>query len=249
MRPEDFILNYLFPSLGVLTSTWIYFSPLQTVNKAIETKNASSLNPLVYAMMLVNGPIWMIYSFHLKNQFVFSANVASIPLASYYLIMSISLEKDISIIKRSANVLIVGQTLVFLSAGFSFISMTNESGKILIGAVATILVLLFIASPLTSLYQVISSKSSESIDQSLAIAQLVNAIIWLIYGICINDPIVYAPNLIGIAVAIAQLILKAIYPEPTPMSLGISKNVEIVEMECGPRLGGVDESTSLLTPI
>ena len=220
----NFILNTIMPSLGVITSNLIYLSPLMTVQEALKTNNANALNSLVYSMMIVNGSIWMIYGCLIKNWFVFLANFSSIPLSVYYYTASIMVQssngESFQTSKNAAFILMTGESLVFLTTGIALISgITAETGISLMGAVATAIVLLFIASPLSSLYHVISTKSASSIDPRLAIAQLLNGFLWLLYGICISDPVVFGPNIIGILVATTQLILKRIYPEKVPLSI------------------------------
>ena len=179
----NLILNTIMPSLGVITSNLIYLSPLMTVQEALKTNNANALNSLVYSMMIVNGSIWMIYGCLIKNWFVFLASFSSIPLSVYYYTASIMVQssngESFQASKNAAFILMTGESLVFLTTGIALISgITAETGISLMGAVATVIVLLFIASPLSSLYHVISTKSASSIDPRLAIAQLLNGFLW-----------------------------------------------------------------------
>lgn len=213
---SSFILDFLLPGCGVITSSLIYLSPMPAVQKALETTSASALNSFVYAMMIVNGTVWILYGCVIRNWFVLLANILGIPLALFYYSAALHLEKDFIVCSKSIWTLMVGETLVFLTGGLCLISLDKDglqqTAKGLMGGLATSIVLVFIASPLSSILKVITSKSAHSIDGRLAAASVVNAILWLFYGMCINDPIVYCPNIIGILVGIAQLVLKRVYP-------------------------------------
>ena len=219
------ILESVLAGSGVITSSLIYLSPLPTVQKALAAnqtgKAGQSLNSFVYAMMIVNGSVWILYGFVIGNWFVFLANILGIPLAIYYYSAALYFEKDFNVSIKSILTLMVGETIVFVTGAVSLISLSSHdhaqdtAAKGLMGGVATFIVLVFIASPLSTLFKVIKSKSAHSIDGRLAVASVVNATLWFTYGTFINDPIVYSPNMIGIVVGIAQLFLKRLYPSET----------------------------------
>lgn len=213
MSALGFILNYVFPGAGAITSSLIYLSTLPTVQEALRANSTTEINSIVYAMMIVNGSAWMFYGCIIKNWFVFLANIVSIPLGAYYYSMALLLERDLHACRKSAMTLMAGETLVFLAGGLALIALDSAHARAAMGGVATFLVLAFLGSPLSSLYTVIATKSAANIDAKLAWATLINGVLWLVYGIILVDPIIYSPNVVGISLAITQLLLKRVYPQ------------------------------------
>ena len=218
------LLSYVFPGAGAITSSLIYLSTLPTVQKALRANSTTEINSIVYAMMIVNGSAWMFYGCIIKNWFVFLANIVSIPLGVYYYSMALLLERELQVCSRSAMTLMAGETLVFLAGGLALIALDSVQARAVMGGVATFLVVAFLGSPFSSLYSVITTKSAANIDAKLAWATLINGVLWLVYGIILVDPIIYSPNVLGISIAITQLLLKRVYPQA--LDLDLEKRVD-----------------------
>ncbi len=70
------------------------------------------------------------------------------------------------------------------------------------------------ASPLAALKHVIVTKSAHSIPTPFTLACLINCMAWTVVGwwkIQPSDFNIYFPNMMGLACAVAQLVLKGIY--------------------------------------
>lgn len=91
----------------------------------------------------------------------------------------------------------------------------QSTAKLATGICATIVVLCFYTSPLSTLIQVVCTRNSVSIHLGLAVASLCNAALWVVYGLCVADYFVAGPNAIGVALGIIQLALRWIYPAST----------------------------------
>ena len=89
------------------------------------------------------------------------------------------------------------------------------------GYIANLVVILFYASPLSTFYQVIKTKNSNSINIWVSLTCLTNCILWLVYGLCIRDWFVAFPNFAGIAFAVTQIVLKMIYPSNSTTDLDL----------------------------
>jgi solute carrier family 50 protein (sugar transporter) len=81
-----------------------------------------------------------------------------------------------------------------------------------LGMFASIISIILSASPLFTIQQVVSTRNSSSILGSLTMAQVVNALLWSMYGLAIRNAFVYGPNLIGLGLGLAQLALKITFP-------------------------------------
>jgi len=89
---------------------------------------------------------------------------------------------------------------------------TTEQRRVLFGYVANGLLLLYYASPLTTMSQVIKEKSSASLNWPVSMMNVLNGTLWLFYGLAIKDLFISIPNTIGAVLGLLQLSLVAIYP-------------------------------------
>ena len=56
--------------------------------------------------------------------------------------------------------------------------------------------------------QVVRSRDASSISGPLVLVNAGNGLLWTVYGAAVEDALVWAPNLAGVALAAAQLALK-----------------------------------------
>ena len=76
MTPNTVALaETLAPSVGVLTSTALYFAPLTAVLAAIRNDDMGDLNPLPLAIMSVVSVAWLAYGLSVRDKYVAIANV------------------------------------------------------------------------------------------------------------------------------------------------------------------------------
>ena len=209
----------LVPSLGVLTSTAIFLSPWQPVHDALKTRALRNHNVIPYAMMLNNALVWIIYSLLLRNNYIFSTNLLGWLLSLYYFVQMFSLAMHLgqhSDIQWMLRLLLSGQGLIMLGSYAAFIATDNSQPLLqqnILGTTAIILLILFYSSPLTTLYHVIKSKDASSFNYPFSLTCLINALLWTIYGLSIQDIFVYGPNAIGIIVSAVQILSKLIYAD------------------------------------
>ena len=81
-----------------------------------------------------------------------------------------------------------------------------------IGYVVLVNQVFFFGAPLSRINTVIKTRKCDSIHFQSLIANTLNSTLWAAYGIGITDPFVYAPCVLGLAFAVLQFILCAIFP-------------------------------------
>ena len=91
---NEFILQQLFPTVGVLTGTFMSFAPFRAVLKASREGHLGDLNPTPWAFMLGNCCGWVAYSFLIQNVFVFATNAPAFILAIWLNIQAIKLQYE-----------------------------------------------------------------------------------------------------------------------------------------------------------
>jgi solute carrier family 50 (sugar transporter) len=164
------------------------------------------------------------YSIIQKDYFIFFANAPGIVLGIYYAINSMMLiainnkGKDLPKEYRMLEASLVGGPLAYaivaMIVGISLPSSQHNVGRIIVAICANCCTVMYYASPLTTMYTVVTTKDSSSLYPPMLLANLANSSMWLIYGLfALNDPFVYAPNGIGATLSGLQLTLSAIYPK------------------------------------
>ncbi|KAJ3327861.1 hypothetical protein HDU91_004251 [Kappamyces sp. JEL0680] len=208
----ELVFTVLFPIGGLITSLLIYGAPLPAVWAVFRTQKINpTLNPLPFAMALCNALAWLLYSFASRNWWVFGANIEGIPLGIFYILTCYPLSSR-SDQATTMVLLLCFLTYLLTSAGISLISLSPESATNFLGWNGALVVVIFYGSPLSTMYHVIKSKSSASINPLISITTGINSTLWSLYGILVGDYFIAGPNLAGIVCSLAQLLLLSLYP-------------------------------------
>ena len=110
---------------------------------------------------------------------------------------------------------IVGGVTVVLFGGFvAFLPLAGqfESQRMLLGVTCIIVMVVFLASPLSVMAQVVRDRDSRWIYWPLALAVVINGIMWGIYGLVRSDAFIYGPNFTGAILGLIQLGLILVFP-------------------------------------
>ncbi|XP_058130134.1 sugar transporter SWEET1-like [Anopheles ziemanni] len=101
-----------------------------------------------------------------------------------------------------------------ITAGILAYGSQNDSPLVMfrLGLVLTVLALAFIALPLAQLGNVIREKSSASLPLPAILASTGASILWLVYGLLIDNSFIVVQKIIALALCAAQLSLFIVYP-------------------------------------
>jgi len=86
------VLNYVFPSLGVMIGTSLFMAPLPALKACLQRGSLGDLNPLPWSFMTGNTLGWVTYSFLTKDIFVFLGNGPALILSVYMNMGAIQLQ-------------------------------------------------------------------------------------------------------------------------------------------------------------
>eukprot|EP00997_Jenningsia_sp_PLL12_P007035 NODE_3635_length_750_cov_76.005706_g3050_i0.p2 GENE.NODE_3635_length_750_cov_76.005706_g3050_i0~~NODE_3635_length_750_cov_76.005706_g3050_i0.p2 ORF type:complete len:90 (-),score=24.97 NODE_3635_length_750_cov_76.005706_g3050_i0:51-320(-) len=76
------------------------------------------------------------------------------------------------------------------------------------------------ASPLATVHQVLTEKSSASLPLPLLLTGTVNSFTWMLYGSLVQNNYVFVPSILSLTLTILQLTLTQVYPRtPSPRRL------------------------------
>jgi len=90
----SFILQTVFPTVGVFTGIFLNFAPIRAVLKASRDGSLGDLNPTPWVFMLGNCTGWLAYAFLLQNVYVLLPNAAGFVLAIWLNIQAIKLQYE-----------------------------------------------------------------------------------------------------------------------------------------------------------
>ena len=102
---------------------------------------------------------------------------------------------------------------MIILVGVGWLGICKGKEKEVVGLLVNINLLFFYAAPLQTMSTVVKKKGSDSIHTLTMILNCLNAGFWGIYGLAINDIVIYGPNSIGLLLGIIQAILCCIYPK------------------------------------
>jgi solute carrier family 50 protein (sugar transporter) len=178
--------------------------------------------------MIINCTAFLIYGIQLQNYYMCMSNLPGLVLGSFYYstcVVALAQSKSESVLHRlkMMELFLIGGVAYFGIAGIYVGIILDQSDKSLGEAVfavtGNILALVYYASPLTTIVEVVNKEDSSSLYAPTICANFLNAMLWTIYGYFgLRDPFVYAPNIIGATLAGFQLLLTLIYGRPNNVS-------------------------------
>eukprot|EP00775_Hariotina_reticulata_P011424 gene11424-11570_t len=210
MAAGSFLSNVV-PVLGGLVAIVMYCSPLKAAYTARQRQDLGDLNPIPFAVTLVSTCSWNAYGFAAPDYNMFLPNIPGVTAALYMCLTGHALASP-KVQIMMAGILCGSIPVLLLLGVLTRFVCTVQQGKLLWGFTCNIITICYYAAPLSSAVQVVRSRSSSSIYLPTCIANLVNAALWVAYGIAVHDPFVWVPNLIGGIFAVVLITLCCIFP-------------------------------------
>ncbi|KAG4097547.1 hypothetical protein H8356DRAFT_1308824 [Neocallimastix lanati (nom. inval.)] len=210
----EIITETVFPLLGCFTAYFIFLSPFKEIHSLRSKNEVCKINPFPSIMIFCNCLCQDLYSFVIHNHWTFWPNVGGIILGQYYIMILFSSNlkpKDFNI---SLITLLVFTLLDICGGALSFILFKNnyDAAKNSMGIIGIIILCGVYVSPLTTVFEVIKTKNSNSINFLTTVALTLNGAFWLTYGLFFNDFYIWFPNGLGVISALLQFLLFFIYP-------------------------------------
>jgi solute carrier family 50 protein (sugar transporter) len=208
----SFVLETVFPSLGVLLSNALYAAPLPAVLKAARHGQLGGFNPMPLALMLTNTIGFLAYGLEKPDHYVIASNFGGVFISIWYLAKVLPLMRDEPQLGQLQH-LLVGCG-VFLALELSWVRVALEAPQRAgaIGGFSTCVCICMFAAPLSTLSEVVRTRSSASLYAPLTLAQVGNCTLWSVYGVAIGDVWVSVPNVIGLLLGLIQATLIALFP-------------------------------------
>ena len=199
------IATTVVPACGAVLANGMFLASWPAVAQARTSKQLGALNPLPFAFTFANCVGWLHYGFVCRNHYVFWSNALGCVLGLLYTTTALKLGCP-DVVERVA----VGGLVIHIGAAYAtgLRLASPAKRKLCAGLVANFILLCYYAAPLSTVAAVVRSRDASSISGPLVLVNAGNGLLWTVYGAAVEDALVWAPNLAGVALAAAQLALK-----------------------------------------
>ncbi|KAF8054899.1 APY5 [Scenedesmus sp. PABB004] len=211
MSAKDIIMGQVFPILGGVLATVMYCSPVKATFMARRAGALGDLNPFPFAVALVCTASWVAYGFASRDYNMFLANIPGFTATLYTTVTSHALAT-----RKTQNMmmtmLLLSAPIILVLGVISAFVLSGNQAQLMWGFTCNAITIAYYGAPLSTVVQVIRSRSSASIYLPMCIANLVNTLLWIGYGFAVLDPFIYVPNAIGGVFAVVLCALCLIFP-------------------------------------
>jgi len=208
------VLELPLSLLGPVMTLFISQSSVSTAWHILKMKTVGKLPLIPFVCLFTSGAIWSIYGFYVNDVTIFWANCIA-ALSGVLCMLVYQAHSGVLL----TNIGLYTTALIIISYCFM---LAIENNLALVGFIGDIVAIVLFASPLSVIRTVLTDRSTAAMPFMTSLSTWLNTFVWSVYGYFVsNDAYVYVPNLIGLALASAQLMLYLIYGlPPSSMSGG-----------------------------
>lgn len=197
------LFEFILQVAGPIFFMSMQVSYLSTSFKIYNRKQVGGLSPVPFLSLMTNSAVWTLYGSLKSDETIFVPNVTGL-IAGFIC----------TVIYHQYSTLGISGHMYFISASIILFSVICglAGDEEIIGSFGVCLAVFLMGSPLSTLRTVINERSTASLPFLTSLTTFGNALSWSLYGLIIaHDPMVYVPNLLGLLLAIFQLLLFVIF--------------------------------------
>lgn len=208
-----------FVWLTILSSVFVRISPFPDFYRVHKQRATGEVQILPVVMLGTNCWVLSIYAYMVDDILpLFVVAVSGILTALVFIAVFYRWSDDRPQIHRvcamSACFLTLATTYTILATS----GVTNQSRtsiQTVTGWITIVAAIGLFASPLATIRRVLRNKSAASMPFTMCVANTINAILWAGFAIVDDDMFVLAPNVVGSALGIIQVVLCVVYRPKT----------------------------------
>eukprot|EP00475_Leptophrys_vorax_P034122 TRINITY_DN546_c0_g1_i1.p1 TRINITY_DN546_c0_g1~~TRINITY_DN546_c0_g1_i1.p1 ORF type:complete len:312 (+),score=41.63 TRINITY_DN546_c0_g1_i1:87-1022(+) len=225
----EILTTYVVPSAGGILTLFLFFSPMQGALRVHREKCIGEFNIIPYAFMFANCFAWCSYAIGLpitSTFFVFVPNLLGFVSGAIVLALTFPYASEDT--RFRVLLVFLGIICVQAPAEFFVATFTDTATRINIyGDMAIAVQLMFFASPLAGIVEIIRTKDSKSLYWPLALTASASSALWAVYGASIGAMPILAPNGVSTVIGLIQVVLCMIYKSSAaPHRVSVSENGE-----------------------
>ncbi|POM58029.1 Elicitor-like transglutaminase [Phytophthora palmivora] len=204
--------DFLWFPIAKPASNAIAPTDIRVVHQQKSTASMPSALPVL--SMVGNCVAWGLYGLLIGDYFpLVATNIVGLTLSLFYLIVYYYHEAN----KCSLRLEILATTLVLVGLVlYPFVASSEgveeESIQNIVGFVTVGISAVMFGSPLVLVKRVIQERNTELLPLTMIVTGAVNCILWLAYGLLLNDAFVIVPNAANLLLGVVQLGLFCVYP-------------------------------------
>lgn len=205
------VLVQLVRACASLAACYMFASLYPEIRQVQRDKATGTAQLLPILSMLANCICWGLYGVIRKDYFpLVGTNVVGVGFSLFYTIAYYQNAGVQQHVVRN-KVLVTTAALAVLVLYALVSSEPQQVVQDHVGYVAMGVCAVMFGSPLATVREVIATKNTELMPFPLIIAGFVNCLLWLLYGLILEDSFVIAPNLVNLFLGALQLLLLAVY--------------------------------------
>ncbi|KAH9081196.1 hypothetical protein Ae201684P_012168 [Aphanomyces euteiches] len=218
------------------SSFYVVASPYEMIKTIHENKSTGKVSVIPFQSMLLSSSMWLLYSILLRNFFpLIITNVVFVSVVLVYL----TVYYINSMTKAKLHAMFAAQGLFTLSVYMYAALSTSPMNDLIqtIGFIAITCSAIMVVSPLSTIVEVIETRSVAHLPKKLILATWISSVAWWLTGIIFQDAFIIYPNAVNAALGSLQLFLFVVFP---------STSTAVAHLT-GPTI--LDDSVGLLTSV
>lgn len=219
----DVLWGTIMPLIGNCTSIILFIAPWKSVSTVKKNSDVGAVNGVPFIFMFFQCMMWSSFGFFIDDYLIVPVNALGAIFAFYYTLVFYGALKDQAVrfkIELGAVLVIAGPAT--LACVCFFILTDNDQRKLIFGSACNVVCVMFFASPLSTLADIVRQKDSSSLTWALTIAMIVNGCVWSIYGFYKGNLFILIPNALATGLGVGQGMIKACYPSKGGASDGVN---------------------------
>ncbi|CAI7992076.1 Sugar transporter SWEET1 [Geodia barretti] len=202
-------LIYWVSWLATVSTLGLFSSGLLTIRKIHSSRSVGSVSHIPFVAASLNCSLWMTYGVLKPDSPITFINMAGLFLQLFYIAVYHTYVEMKFKIQRDFTIVLV--TVLSISTYYTYLVSDHERVMNQMGVVCNIFTIIFFASPLINMAEVVRSKSTETMSFPLTVMSVSTTLSWVLYGLLVADVYVIFPNTVGVFLACIQLALFVMY--------------------------------------
>jgi solute carrier family 50 (sugar transporter) len=198
-------MDQVLTTSGYFIALTLFYSPFPTIRKMINEKDATKYSSLPHFSLMSVCFFWGSYAlFYQHRMDLVVLNIIGILVCTYYLsFFFVYSRRKIQVILVSSYIAMILLHVILFYICFFIL----PNGYLIVGTLAVIVNISLFASTLKAMYLAIKEKNITRLPVFFIWIGLVSCVNWLAFAIVIEDVFVAIPNICGLVLNIAQLVL------------------------------------------
>ncbi|XP_022935550.1 bidirectional sugar transporter SWEET7b-like [Cucurbita moschata] len=200
--------------LGNLISFTLFFSPLPTFYKIINTNSVEGFQLHLYLATLLNSMLWVFYRMpfiHPDHILLLPVNVIGLLLQLLYLAIFFNFARHKQRKKLGIWVVMELMFMAIIVAITMLVLHETKTRSLVIGIICNIFNMVINISSLTGVMEMIRTKSVKHMSLAVSFTSFLNACVWTAYAILKHDIYSLINNGVGVISGLLQLLVYAYY--------------------------------------